>query len=334
MSLLLPWQQLQWQRLQASRQQDRLPHALLLTGPQGLGKNHFARLFAQSLLCEANNADATPCGQCRYCQLYQAGSHPDIRFVSPLEGKKGIGVDQIREIGQFMALKSHYAGHKLVIVSPAETLNINAANSLLKTLEEPSARTLLLLVTHLPAQLPATIRSRCQEIRFGSTDRQTGKAWLAEQIGASAELELLLALADNAPLKALQLANEGLLAQRQTLFEQVEQLAAQQLDPAVLAAQCSKTGVPESLQLFYSWSTDMLRYKSTPLEPPHCSNPDLKARLLKLANQVSLAALFQLQDRIRQAQQEFERNLNPTLIMESVLIQWQNIFRVRNRKIA
>jgi len=334
MSLLFPWQQSQWQFLQESRQQGRLPHALLLTGPQGLGKGQFATLFAQSLLCQSNDADAMPCGQCRYCQLYQAGSHPDVSLVSPLEGKKAIAVDQIRALGQFMALKSQYAGHKLVVINPAEAMNINASNSLLKTLEEPSTETVLLLVTRLPAQLPATIRSRCQEVCFGTGAIADSRAWLTQQLPAATDIDLLLSLADGAPLRAVQLADEGLLEQRQALFDGLGQLAGLKLDPVSLASQSNKANPNWGLLCIYSWTADMIRLKATAQTPAHISNPDLQGRLLKLANQVSLTGLFKLQDRVRQAQQAFDRNLNPALIMESMLMEWQNAFRARKRKVA
>jgi len=334
MSSLLPWQQSQWQRLQESRQQGRLPHALLLTGPQGMGKGMFATLFAQSMLCQSNNADATPCGQCRYCQLYLAGSHPDVNLISPLDGKKAIAVDQIRALGQFMSLKSQYAGHKMVVINPAEAMNINSSNSLLKNLEEPSAETSLLLVTHQPAQLPATIRSRCQEVRFGIGETAENRAWLAQQLPAGADIDLLLSLAGGAPFRAIQLADEGLLEQRQTLFDGLGQLATLKLDPVSLANQLNKANPDWGLLCLYSWTADMVRLTATDQAPAQLSNPDLSESLLKLANQVSLIGLFKLQDRIRQAQQEFERNLNPALIMESVLMEWQNTFRIRKRKIA
>ena len=328
-----PWQQPQWQRLQTARQQGRLPHALLLTGPQGLGKDRFARLLAQGLLCETPQPDGAPCGECRYCRLYQAGNHPDLLSVGPPEGKQVIAVDQIRALGQFVTLKSQYSGHKVVIINPAEAMNINASNSLLKTLEEPSAQTLLLLVTHQQAQLPATIRSRCQEIRFG-IDPEAARLWLGQQLAPGADLDLLLALADQAPLKALAMAESGLPAQRQALLEGLEQLATGRLDPVALAAQCNKQGADWSLDCLYSWSADMIRMKSTGGRAPHSANPDVQGRLLKLTDQVSLKALFRLQDSVREAQQAMERNFNPSLVMETLLIRWQRALRPMNRKIA
>ena len=214
---LYPWQQSQWQILQQSRRHGRLPHAILLTGPQGLGKEEFALYFAQSLLCEQSGVDGEPCGQCRACLLYQAGNHPDVTVISPLEGKKNIGVDQVREIGQYLALKAQYSGHRVVVLTPAETMNVNSANSLLKTLEEPSPGTVLVLVTHRPAQLPATIRSRCQEIRFGTVTPEQGAAWLKAR-GNGADGELLLALADGAPLKAARFADDNMIQARLEWF--------------------------------------------------------------------------------------------------------------------
>lgn len=333
MSSVYPWQQSQWQRLQAARQQGRLPHALLLTGAQGMGKAAFARLFAQSLLCATTLQDAIPCGVCRYCRLYEAGNHPDISSMAPPEGKKVIAVDQIRAIAQFVTLTSQYAGYKVVIIEPAEAMNINASNSLLKTLEEPSAETLLLLVTHQPAQLPATIRSRCQEIRFG-IEPDAGRAWLAQQLPTDVDIDLLLALAGGAPLKALELSGEGMAQQRERLLDGLEQLVRRQLDPIALAAQCVKLGAERSLDWLYSWSADMIRLKSAAGRPPRQANPDLHDRLLKLADQVSLTQLFLLQDRVRQAQRALERNLNPSLVMESVLIHWQHSVAHNKQKIA
>ena len=334
MAKYLPWHQQQWQLLQASREQNRLPHAILLTGPQGLGKQKFALLLAQSLLCQTPVDDGTPCDECRFCQLFLAGTHPDFNLIAPLEGKKMIAVDQVREIGQFMSLKSQYAGHKVVVITPAESMNINASNSLLKSLEEPSTDTALLLVTHQPAQLPATIRSRCQEIRFGINDIQAGRDWLAPRLTPEDDVDLLLALSQGAPLKALQLSQEGLQQQRLSFLERLEQLSSQQFDPVEMVAEFSKIGLPWSLTCLYLWTADMIRLKSVGRQAIYCANPDLDERLLKLANRVSLKAIFLLQDRIKQAMQEHDRNFNPSLIMESVLIQWQNVFRKQNRRIA
>jgi len=306
-----------------------MPHALLLTGAQGLGKEIFARQLAQSLLCNAPDPQGEPCGQCRSCLLYAAGSHPDVAMIAPLEGKKNIAVDQVRELSRYLTLKSQYGGHKVVILAPAEAMNVNSANSLLKTLEEPSEGAVLLLATHQPAQLPATIRSRCQEMRFHVADTEGGEAWLGSQ-GLGRDAALLLALADGAPLKAKALADDNLIQVRLESFNILENLAKQAVDPITAAAGWVKAGPQQVLRWFYLWSVDMARLQSCQA-PPHIANQDIQVQLLNLANQVSLKALLQWQERVQQALREIEGNCNATLVMETVLMHWQAIFRRRQR---
>ncbi len=319
-----PWQQSQWQNLQTSRQQGRLPHALLLTGPQGLGKTEFARYLTQSLLCEENGAAGEPCGRCRGCLLYQAGNHPDVALISPLEGKKNIGVDQVREIGQYLTLKAQYSGYRVVVLAPAETMNVNSANSLLKTLEEPSQGTVLILVTARPAQLPATIRSRCQEIRFGAVTLEMGGEWLQTQ-GITTDSRLLMALANGAPLKAAGFADDNMIQSRLEWFQALEALAKQGVDPIEIAARQVKTGPAASLHWLYAWGVDMVRLKVSQ-QPPHLANRDIESRLLNLADRVSLKNLMLWLDRVQTALREIDANFNSTLIVEGLLIQWQKLF--------
>ncbi|HSW52736.1 MAG TPA: hypothetical protein VLG93_05865, partial [Sulfuricaulis sp.] len=129
-----PWHGALWSAL--ARQFEQLPHALLLQGRPGLGKHDFAVQLAQALLCEQAR-DGMACGQCHCCRLFAAGTHPDLAGVGLVEDAKSIAVDQIRALGDFLSLRPHTAARKVVIISPAEAMNINAANSLLKLLEEP-----------------------------------------------------------------------------------------------------------------------------------------------------------------------------------------------------
>src|SRR3569623_1075285 len=131
---LLPWQEETWARLLAARRAGRLPHALLLTGPQGKGKQRFAENRLTGMLCEAPGVDGCACGVCRGCQLRAAGNHPDYRQLTPPEEGKVIGVDQVRELIQYVALTPQYGRYKIALIHPADKLNIYAANSLLKTL--------------------------------------------------------------------------------------------------------------------------------------------------------------------------------------------------------
>ena len=330
---LLPWHQSQWQRLHASKAQGRLPHALLLNGPEGLGKHVFATQFAQSLLCDSVLETGAACGECRACQLFQAGSHPDITLVSLLEDKKNISVDQIRGIGSYVALKSTYAGYKIVIVSPAEAMNVNAANSLLKTREEPSAGTVIMLVSSRPAKLPATIRSRCQMINFGRTDEAMALTWLKQRLENTTDAELALQLANGAPLKALELSASGQISQRQTLLEALISVSEGRVDPLKSVKPWLDSGLQTSLLWLHSWMVDMARLKTVG-NPPFINNPDLQSQLISLTNQVSLAGLSAYIDKLEKALRDLEGNLNPTLVIEDLLISWQQTVRLSRVSVA
>jgi DNA polymerase-3 subunit delta' len=223
--MIFPWQMRLWEQLRA--RQARQPHALLVHGPAGIGKLGLAEHYAQSLLCEAKDPARAPCGECDGCRWFAAGSHPDFRRVEPeslarrLEeaeepeesastpGKRAkpsteIKVDQIRALDGFLNLKSHRGGRRVALVHPAEDMNPNAANALLKGLEEPPPGAFFLLVSHRPARLLATVRSRCVAVPVPTPDAKASAAWLAQQ-GAS-DAARWLGFASGAPLLALQYA--------------------------------------------------------------------------------------------------------------------------------
>ena len=172
-----PWQQSAWDGLMRRLGEQRLPHALLLGGGAGLGKRRLAGDLATALLCQTATGP-WPCGQCVGCTLMSAGSHPDFHEIGVEEGSRVIKVDAVRELGRSMGLKSQYGGFRVAIIAPAERMNASAANSLLKTLEEPPAGTVLILVADQPSRLPATVRSRCQRLDVHAPDgRAVRRQW-------------------------------------------------------------------------------------------------------------------------------------------------------------
>jgi DNA polymerase-3 subunit delta' len=208
---LAPWLLEPWQRVQARRAAERLPHALLIGAPAGLGKRELARALQASLLCESPRADGFACARCRGCLLLAAGSHGDAIHVSfglRDDGKprSEIVVDQIRALCERFAQTSARGGWRVAIIDPADALNHSAANALLKTLEEPEPGAMMILVADQMARLPATIRSRCQRIEIALPPRDAALAWLAAQgIGAD-DAAAALDLADGNPGEALALA--------------------------------------------------------------------------------------------------------------------------------
>ncbi|MDE1892931.1 MAG: DNA polymerase III subunit delta' [Xanthomonadaceae bacterium] len=223
-----PWHSGHWARLQARRQRDALPHALLLVGPAGLGKRAFARRFVQSLLCN-EPAAGEGCGHCRSCLLMAAGTHPDLISLGYGLRKDGVQrseivVEQIRDLSSRLAMSSQFGGWQVVTIDPADAMNTAAANALLKTLEEPSAQTMLILLADAPGRLPQTIRSRCQRIEFHLPPAEQALAWLRGE--AVDDAEAALAAAGGNPGLAKQWAEQGALAQRQEVRKDLAALAA------------------------------------------------------------------------------------------------------------
>lgn len=223
-----PWHADAWARLQARRERDALPHALLLAGPAGLGKRDFLADFVKGLLC-LQPADGIACGACRSCQLVAAGTHPDLVTLSFGLRKDGVTrseivVDQIRDLSQRLSMASQFGGWQVVTIDPADAMNTAAANALLKTLEEPTPSTLLVLVADEPARLPATIRSRCQRIDFLVPSREASLEWLRAE-GVPDAPAALDASGGN-PGMARTWAGDGALKQRGEVRHDLKALAA------------------------------------------------------------------------------------------------------------
>ncbi|HBB79504.1 MAG TPA: DNA polymerase III subunit delta', partial [Pseudomonas sp.] len=171
---ILAWQAGLWQLL-AGRQQHA--HAYLLHGPAGIGKRDFAERLMALLLCQRPSLEGA-CGACRGCQLLAAQTHPDHYILEPEEVDKAIRVDQVRDLVDFITQTAQLGGRKVVLLEPAEAMNINAANALLKSLEEPAGNTVLLLVSHQPSRLLPTLKSRCVQQACPLPERQQSLDWL------------------------------------------------------------------------------------------------------------------------------------------------------------
>lgn len=218
---MIELQKASWNAL--CKQVDRLPHALLLQGPEGVGKLLLAEQFAQLLLCEANGARTEPCRRCDACRWVAAGNHPDLRLVEPEAIARSIvqelpeeaktprrkpsfeiRVEQVRALAEFLNFGSHRGRRRIAILHPAEDMNAVTANALLKSLEEPPASAMFLLVSHRPARLLPTIRSRCIAVPVPLPDPAAARLWLQEQ--GVRDAARWLAFAGGAPRRALEAA--------------------------------------------------------------------------------------------------------------------------------
>ncbi|CDI04184.1 putative DNA polymerase III subunit delta' [Candidatus Competibacter denitrificans Run_A_D11] len=313
----LPWHEPVWRQIQTRLVADRLPHALLLVGPQGLGKFIFARRLAAALLCTARDTAGDACGCCRACHLFQAGSHPDYCVIRPVEEGKAIRVDQIRELGDFLGLTAHAGGYQIALLAPADRLNLNAANSLLKTLEEPAGNGVLLLVTANPARLPPTVRSRCQWVRFNPPPLEMALPWLASRVPGGIDPRAVLEIADGAPLAALAVADPRSWNRRRQLLESYGRVLAGTEDPVRAAGTWVQGDLAENLRWLVSWHLDVIRLKMV-FEPPTLANPDLRSILRGWAGQQSGLALFtRLDAAIRLSVLCATTQANPHLLVEA-----------------
>lgn len=201
----MPWLEGAWAHLHRARLAQRIPHALLFSGPAGVGKKQLALRFSKALLCQSG--DEVACGHCDACVQFDNGSHPDYRFLAPDEKSGNFKIETIRALGQDLALTSQYGGYRIAVLDGVDGFTEGAANALLKTLEEPPPGVVLLLLTPWPGRLMATIRSRCQQVRCGAPETSAAVEWLAAQ--GVAEPMLALQQANGAPLFAALQGEEG-----------------------------------------------------------------------------------------------------------------------------
>ena len=332
-----------WLGLQARR--ERLPHSLLLIGQKGLGKFDLAKQFAASLLCEDQQADGHACGKCLPCNWYAQGNHPDFRLLQPNalsdeveveDGKKKpsqqITIDQVRGLDEFLNVGTHRGGLRIVLINPTEAMNRNTANALLKSLEEPTASTLFLLVSSEPMRLLPTIRSRCQVVPIPLPSVRPAEKVLAD--AGVAEAGRWLALAGGSPGLALELAGSGQLVWLETLIKRLS--AGKDADPLGLAGELEKAvkdskgklllkNVVDALQ---KWLVDLTLAKNG--MPVRYFLPQA-ATINGLADMIPAVRLIHSYRDLISRRQEAEQPLNARLFLEGLFLDYRALFAIDQR---
>ena len=317
--MIYAWQQSVWDAISRTIGNDHMPHAILLAGPEHCGKYDFARTFAKSLMCDSRDEKTQlACNVCKSCHLFEAGSHPDFTSVQLAEKKTQIVVDQIRKLNEFVYLSRSYQESRVAIISPVERLNINAANSLLKTLEEPPERTVLLLVSSNPSELIPTIRSRCQVLHLPQPSQTQALEWLETQSLEHPADELLLA-ASGKPLLATMLDSEDRLATRKQFAADVLKMLRGSLSLVSAAKNWEKTAKHELLDWQIQWVDAMIRRLHLPEgEAVDAISPHLAHHL-----NGSQSGLWQLREGLMELKSHAHTSLNALLFTENMLILWQ-----------
>lgn len=338
-SALYPWLQSAWQDL--LRERARWPHALLLTGEPGIGKRVFAEYLAQFLLCEDPQKATEPCGVCDGCRWYLAGNHPDFRVLQPEDAedekadesdskktkKKSeiIRVEDVRALADFVNLSAHRRGVRVTLVVPADAMNVAAANAFLKTLEEPPAGAVFILVADHWRRLLPTIRSRCRVFPLALPDPQQAMAWLNTQGVVNPALHL--AHTGGAPLAAMDDAAAEWLPVRQSFLEQIAQPAT--LDVLKLSADLDKAKLDTGLVISWlqKWAYDLI---SLGLAEKIRYYPDWQDALARLAPRAHL--LMPYVNQLTEAQKLSRHPLNQRLVFESLLFAYVDGLRGKGRQ--
>jgi DNA polymerase-3 subunit delta' len=323
----------------------RLPHAILFYGPAGIGKADFIEAFAQSLLCENVRPDGHACGACASCGWFTQGNHPDYRRVRPealedeapaAEGDDGadsdkkskstkaaskdIKIEQIRALSDFMNISTHRQGLRVVVLYPAEALNMPSSNALLKTLEEPPPGTVFLLASNGLDRLLPTILSRCRKFALPTPDHAQALAWLQAQ--GVQDADGWLREQGGAPLAALAQAENG---SREELDSLLQILAQPSIDAALRAAdKLSKAPLASLVAWQQRWLYDVFSYK---LSGTIRYYPRYRQQLAALAGRVHTAKILQVIKSTNERRAVADHPLSPKLFVEDMLLDYEKGFR-------
>lgn len=310
LALPLPWQKEVWDRFNRAVEVDRLPHALLLHGSSGVGKRRLAITFAQRMLCAAK-ANQYACGTCKSCKLLLAGSHPDLSILEPAEEGKKILVDNVRKLCTKLNTTAQQGGWKIGLILDADTMNINASNALLKSLEEPQGKTLLILISdRLHALLP-TIRSRCQKQYLPIPNVGIVTDWLTEVSGNSADVSKAIEVSNGCPLLALHNIESGTLGMRQDFESVIEGVANGSMSSVDAAQKCAKLNGNNLVEWYMNYLHRLATNEGQ-------GGADL--------------SLFHFQDRLVSARKLLlsQSNVNQQLLLEGLFMDWAQSSSSRN----
>ena len=330
---MYPWQQSQWQQIDQLIVANRLPHAIFLQGNQGLGKTNFAVSLANAVLCKQPTADHQACGSCPSCQLLAAGTHPDLYHLKPVpaentKSKKptlNIRIDDIRTLCAKLNQTSQYGGYRVAILEQADQLTLAAANSLLKTLEEPGRDTLIILTSARAHRLPVTIRSRCQLMRFTVPDASLSLAWLGRQPPAAGvnekQLQQALDYAFGSPLSALAYLQE---AEPQQVLAEAMIAGISGKSSLPYAAKLAKFNKVQMLEGMLSWASDLSKLKACGTDAS-ITNEQHRNKLVAFASKANQQRLFRFYDQLNFNVLHASIAVNEQLLWENLLLSWDNL---------
>lgn len=320
-SKVYPWQQTTWDTL--TTRFPNIGHGLLFYGKQGCGKHAFAKHFLAWVLCLNKQAQGS-CGECSSCQWLKSDTHPNyVHITTDEENKKQnakIKIEKIRDLLPFVQQTGE--GWRVIVIEPAEALNLASSNALLKTLEEPGERVVLILLADHYLKLPATIRSRLQHFALDRISYEQATSYLNEHLSEIAEVQpdLLLGLSNDMPLQAIEIAKSDWFAKRQIFLNDWLKIVAQKDMPLFFSGKWQKElSFSDFIMLFEYLLGDLICVK---LNQPQ-KNTDLDFD--QLSSYYDLESLFNIYNELQQAKKLVEQNVQSQLIIDQLFITLMNI---------
>ena len=323
-----PWNQDIWQHL--TLEPERSNHALLFNGDAGLGKRDIALALAHFVLTDTHSQSET---------LFNAGSHPDLHVLMPEseiqdnllgsfarryteqhsgKAKKTITIDQVRRLSGSLDTHPHISTHRLILIFYAETMNRSAANALLKSLEEPPANTLFLIVSDELSKLAKTIRSRCSLVSFRQPEFSSAKAWL-EHDGTlpNSDIDTYLSMSNNQPLEAIRLFEEDYLGALKSVFTDVNNLWMRKAEVTQVAKNWHDLGSSKSVDILQKLATDLLRCSLTE-SPKSVFFPVQQSWVSSVSAKFSNAKITALHDELNYAKRMLATTVDELLVLETL----------------
>lgn len=293
-------------------------HAYIFEGPSGCGRRKTALALIQALFCGQVNDDA--CGVCPACRKVAAGNHGDIHFVAPLPDKRDISIGQLRELQAELALRPYEAPRKACLIEPAERMNVNSANSFLKTLEEPPGNALIILLTENADLLLQTIRSRCQLIRFSPLSPESVRSLLTRSGMDDATAALMSQLSDGSMEHAADLDREALTQRQEGLLRHIDSISLERIATIFTASEelgGNREETLELLDMLLSFARDMIHLAAGCND---ITNMAVRSSLERLSAGLSLGRSLELAEEILTTRHAVQRNANVKLALDNLFI--------------
>ncbi|MEE9328203.1 MAG: DNA polymerase III subunit delta' [Cocleimonas sp.] len=326
-----PWHQESWDYFVKAHDKNHLPHALLIVGENGIGKLDFANRLVKSLLCITahensvndsvdNKRKYDACNHCKACKTYESQANPDYLNIDLLEDKQQIGIDQVRQLSTFLSLSRSFNSYRVVLLNQVERMNLNAANSLLKSLEEPTNNTVIILLTSQLNRLLPTMKSRCQILKLPTPIKAVAQEWIQHHSPEINNPEELLDMAYGKPLAALKIDAEEIQS-RKKLSKDLIGLINNKESITAVAKTWEKYNSELLLNWQITWVQDFIK-QSIQDKPLNNSEEKQTLTLLELSQLKSVAQLWQIYHELIKQKRYIHTSVNPLMFVENMLMLW------------